>query len=201
MKNKTAAVLLAVALVTGFLAGLLAHSRYQARHTPEPRVDTVYVARSAAVTSPAPVDSARRPDLPPAVIPSDRILPSPDSSAAVLVEKETLTYRDTLAKGVVATAVITGIQPSLDHLQITWPETTVTRTNYKPLDGWALGLSASGAYATTSFVTGSFTLSYTAGPARFRLDAGVLYQPRMEPRLSPYVGGGVEITLFRFRRR
>ena len=199
MKSKTAAILLAACLLAGFLAGVLAHSRYQARHTPEPKVDTVYVARSAEIFGPEPVESVPRPDLPPAVIPSSRIRPSADTSA-VLAEKETVTFRDTLAKGVVATAVITGIQPTLDHLHVTYPETTVTKTIYKPLDGWALGLSANGVYTAISpFITGTATVSYTAGPVRFRMDAGVLYQPA-DKQLSPYVGGGVEFTLFRFRK-
>ena len=100
----------------------------------------------------------------------------------------------------VATAVVTGIQPTLDHLHITWPETTITKTNYKPLDGWSLGVAASGAYTAISpFITGTATVSYTAGPVRFSVDAGVIYQPAGR-QLSPYVGGGVELTIFRFRK-
>ena len=199
MKSKTAAILIAAAVLAGFLAGVLAHSRYQAHHTPEPKVDTVYVSRSAEIFGPSPVESTPRQDLPPVVIPSDRIVPSADTSA-VLAVPETVTFRDTLAKGVVATAVVTGIQPTLDHLHITWPETTITKTSYKPLDGWSLGVAASGAYTAISpFITGTATVSYTAGPVRFRVDAGVIYQPAGR-QLSPYVGGGVELTIFRFRK-
>ena len=197
--TKITVILTASALLAGFLAGLFAHSRYQALHTPEPKVDTVYVSRNAEIFGPEPVESVRRPDLPPAVIPIGEVKVSEDSSS-VSIEKETVTYRDTLAQGVVATAVVTGVQPSLDHLHVTWPETTITKTNYKPLDGWALGLSVSGAYSAAPFVTGTATVSYTAGPARFRMDAGVLYLPTGQQKVSPYVGGGIELTLFRFRK-
>lgn len=197
--TKLTLILTASALLVGFFAGLFTHSRYQALHTPEPKVDTVYVPKSAEIFGPSPIESVPRPDLPPAVVPIKDVKVSEDSTS-VSIEKETVTYRDTLAQGVVATAIITGVQPSLDHLHITWPETTITKTNYKPLDGWALGLSVSGAYAVTPFVTSGATVSYTAGPARFRLDAGVLYSPTGQQKVSPYVGGGIELTMFRFRK-
>ncbi len=195
-------VLVAAALAL-FAAGVFAGFRTcRAWYPPvDPaRVDTVYVQKTADIFSPQPAETTPRPDLPPVAIPAKEARIVHDT---VYIRPETQTFQETLAPGVMATAVITGIRPTLDHLQITWPEATVTKTVIKPYKGWMLSatsdFSALASPSVHSFARYGLEASYSTGPLHLAIQAGAATLSTAPGSWStaPYIGGRLTLDILK----
>lgn len=194
-KRLGAALLL---LLAGFFAGFQTHRVW---YTPKPgQADTVYVERTASADSLKPVDIVPRPDLPPVAIPAKETRIVHDT---VYIRPETQTFQETLAPGVMATAVITGIRPTLDHLQITWPEATVTKTVIKPYKGWMLSatsdFSALASPSIHSLARYGLEASYNTGPLHLAIQAGAATFSAAPGSWStaPYIGGRLTLDILK----
>ena len=195
-KRLGAALLL---LLAGFFAGFQTHRVW---YTPKPgQADTVYVERTASADSLKPVDTALRPDLPPVAIPAKEVQVIHDT---VYIRPETQTFHEQLAPGVMATAIITGVRPTLDHLQITWPETLVTNTIVKPYKGWMLSatsdFSALASVSPTFIARAALEASYNTGPIHLGLQGGVAatqYNGSWTP--APFIGARLTADIMKRR--
>ena len=195
-KRLGAALLL---LLAGFFAGFQTHRVW---YTPKPgQADTVYVERTASADSLKPVDTALRPDLPPVAIPAKEVQVIHDT---VYIRPETQTFHEQLAPGVMATAIITGVRPTLDHLQITWPETLVTNTVVQPYKGWMLSatsdFSALASVSPTFIAHAALEASYNTGPLHLGLQGGVAatqYNGSWTP--APFIGARLTVDIMKRR--
>ena len=194
-KRLGAALLL---LLAGFFAGFQTHRVW---YTPklDPRIDTVYVEKTASVDHPQPVDSVQRPDLPPVAVPASEAKVVHDT---VYIRPETLTYHEVIAPGVTATAVVTGVRPTLEHLQVTWPETVVTQTFVRPYKGFLFSatsdFSALASTSPTFIARAGLEASYNTGPLHLGLQGGVAatqYSGSWKP--APFLAARLTIDLWK----
>ena len=96
-------------------------------------------------------------------------------------------------------AIVTGVQPNLDKLNIVIPERVITKVVTKPLSGWSIGLFGDGIYCNYQLGAklGTYT-SYTSGPFSVHLDIGAQYIGMPQNKtICPYIGLGVRIDIFR----
>ena len=196
-------ILLGVAVLVfliGLFSGVKLHSIYISRNTIESVPDTVYVPQ--VVDIPEPVLVGKERDTSTLSVPKEDVKISADSISMEL-PKEIVTYRDSLPSGISYTATVTGYQPVLSGLKLSYPEKTVKTTVYKPYEGWALSAFGQAAYSTpATFLAGGLSLSYNIKAFNFHIDAGVSHFrfPAAAPVTSPYIGVGTNITILRFKR-
>ncbi len=194
-------VLLAVgctAFTIGWISGACSASRYLRKHTTE-SIDTVFVTRTVDV----PVEESSlefRQAESYAVVPKKDISEGRDSSVA-LIRKDSVVYRGVEnLSGISYVATVTGVQPCITGLSLTIPERRITRTVVKPLSGWSCGAFGNGYYAGRFDAMVGLYAAYTAGPFCLHVDAGALWTDiGLRKAVSPYVGGGVRIELYRKR--
>lgn len=131
-------------------------------------------------------------------IPTASIIGVEDTSA-ILVHKDSVTYHGIeQVSGISYVATITGSRPQLDGLRFTVPERQITKTIVKPLSGWGYGIFGDGIYAGRLDLKAGVYAAYTSGPFSFHIDAGAYWSGIGPSRsVSPYIGCGVRIELFR----
>lgn len=187
-----------IAFAIGVTLGACSASRYMRKHTTE-SVDTVFVTRTVDV----PVGESSQEFSPAesyAEVPKKDISEGPDSSVA-LIRKDSVVYRGVeKLSGISYVATVTGVQPCITGLSLTIPERRITRTVVKPLSGWSCGAFGDGCYAGRIDARVGLYAAYTAGPFCLHVDAGALWTDiSLRKSVSPYVGGGVRIELYRKR--
>lgn len=168
--------------------------------------DTVYLTRTVEVPIGYPVTVK---PAEPISIDSSEIVPSVDSSR-IMIKADVHTYTDTL-NGIRYQAVVSGIHPALEYLQLSYPERTITQqtTVIKPYRGWKMSA------VSTNVLSGDFSLakfqsftglefSYNTGPFAFGLQGGLqvekpLSKTSQNTSFLPYAGARIEIDILKFK--
>lgn len=203
MKIKLASILITIAFAIGLISGAFIHRGYVQRQTRPVQSDTTIVQKHIDITMPEPAES--HVDETPISVPVADLKPVPGDTTVVQILPEVKTYRDTLADGTTYTAIVSGVQPSLQSLSLAYPERTITNTVQKPFKGWTLSAEADARLAgTASMGFYAFTgveLAYNVGPFHVGVDAGLSeFRAAQGPwQLSPYIGARVRIDILRFR--
>lgn len=204
MKNKTALILIAVALCIGLISGVFIHRGYVMKHFPTVQHDTVTVWKTAEISSPAPTESHKADT--PISLPASDVKPSPRDSSLVEILPDIVTIQGKLADSISYKVVMNGVQPRLESLAISYPERAITRTVAVPYKGWKASLKGEiFAVPAQTFSAYAFTgieFSYHTSIFHFGIDAGCaeLYNSGQGWGLSPYLGGSVTIDLYKFSR-
>lgn len=122
-----------------------------------------------------------------------------EDTSAILVRKDSVTYRGIeQVSGISYVATVTGLRPQLEGIRLTVPERQITKTIVKPPAGWAYGVFGDGLYAGRLDLKTGVYAAYTSGPFCFHVDAGAYWSGIGPSRsVSPYIGCGVRIELFR----
>lgn len=202
MKAKHLAIIIAVVFLLGALSGALVHRAFNRPIVT--KVDTVTVWKTAALDSlPKTVETKPAPaSIPDIVIPTEQLTPSQDSSS-VSVRPQMTTVSGTLSGGLTYQAQLTGIQPSIQSLQVSYPETQVTKTVLAPYKGWLLSATTDAFLYTSPKIQFStkagLETSYNTGPFHFGVQAGVLVTRSDSWNVSPYIGARVTIDIFKMR--
>lgn len=198
--NSKHALLIAAALLFfagGAFAGFAIHKALYPPIDPA-RIDTVYVSRSAEIFGPQPSDIMERPELPPVAVPAAAAQVIHDT---IYLRPETHTYHEQLAPGVVATAIVTGVQPSLDYLHVTWPEASITKTVYKPYKGWMISatsdIAALASKSPQAFARAALEMSYNTGPLHVSAQAGAAFTFDGTWKPAPFIGGRLQLDIWK----
>lgn len=195
----------AVVLYTlGFFSGVLAHRAWTTPWIAQ--TDTTTVARTAtsdslpqtAITTPAPEDA------PPVIIPSSRAERDTSDTTQVRIRPDVSVVTGTLSGGLTYQATLTGVQPSITQLKVTYPERIITQNAYKPYKGWMLSATADIAtFATpqfTAFSKVAVETSYNTGPLHLALQGGIVSSPSSGSwHTYPYLGARITLDIFRLR--
>ena len=207
MKIKHLVILAVVVFLLGALSGgLLQRSWY--RHGIEQRTDTVTVwmpatldsASMVATSTPAP------PSFPPVIVPAEDVTPAADS-ASVQILPEIVTVTGALTGGLTYQAQLLGVRPSLQSLQVNYPQTTITNTPTirEPYKGWLLSATSNiSTFAVPQFQafgTVALETSYNTGRLHIGLQGGVAdtWSPATGHQFTPYIGARVTLDIFRMR--
>ena len=201
MSNKQIIIFILLIAVFGFgiLLGAGMTSRHYRRHAIS-AVDTLYVERTIEIpVSNATKDIYKSKSF--AELPKKELQPTADTSVFSIRKDSVIVKGIEPLSGAKYEATVTGIQPTLERLNFTIPERVVTKTIVKPLSGWSIGIFGDGIYQQYKFdAKAGLYASYTAGPFCLHFDAGAIWSD-LGPNnaISPYIGAGVRIELFRKR--
>lgn len=197
--NKIILAIALIAFIAGLCTGVGTTSGYIRHHTSYD-ADTVYVERLIEVTaSNATKDIYKSKSF--AELPKKELQPTADTSVFSIRKDSVIVKGIEPLSGAKYEATVTGIQPTLERLNFTIPERVVTKTIVKPLSGWSIGIFGDGIYQQYKFdAKAGLYASYTAGPFCLHFDAGAIWSD-LGPNnaISPYIGAGVRIELFRKR--
>lgn len=185
-----------VSFIVGLVVGSWSTARYIRGNSTE-MADTSYVSKT--IDLPVQDASVEEHHTESHVsIPAVSIVGAEDTSA-ILVHKDSVIYRGVeQVSGISYVATVTGSRPQLEGLRLTVPERQITKTIVKPLSGWAYGVFGDGLYAGRLDLKAGFYAAYTSGPFSFHIDAGAYWSGIGPSRsVSPYIGCGVRIELFR----
>lgn len=208
MNSKTKAWLIAAGVLllflAGFLSGVFAHRAWSTPWVEQ--TDTTTVIRTAQLDSlPQTVTTAPAPEsVPPVTVPASSVERDPADTSVVRIRPELTTITGTLTGGLSYQAVLGGVQPSLQQLTVTYPETVVTNNVYKPYKGWLLSATADiAAFATPQLTVVSrvaIETSYNTGPLHLGLQGGVIMQPAPGSwNISPYIGARITLDICRLK--
>ena len=204
LKNKIILLSVAVTLIyiLGALSGAALH-RAWTRTDDKPATDTVTVWRTAEA-SPAvdTVSTTKAQDTAPISVPAEEVVFTPDSSA-VEIAPDLVTITGTLSGGGKYSAQLLGVQPSLQHLQVSYPERLVSNTKYKPYNGWLLSATASsyldGIRPVRSVSLVGLETSYNTGPLHIGIQGGAAFDYSGSWNISPYIGARLTIDISRMK--
>lgn len=204
-KNKKWAIIAALILYAlGTISGALLH-----RHWTKPiiqQTDTTTVTKTAVLdtlhqtVTPLPVPD----DAPPVIVPASKVERDETDTTHYRITPDVLQVSGNLSDGLAYHATLTGVQPSLQTLTITYPERTITKSVAEPYKGWMLSATADiGAYAApqiTVATKAALELSYNTGPLHVALQGGIISTPTSGSwRPSPYIGARLTVDIYRFR--
>ena len=193
LKNKIILLSVAVTLIyiLGALSGAALH-RAWTRTDDKPATDTVTVWRTAEASPAVDTVSTTKAE----------VVFTPDSSA-VEIAPDLVTITGTLSGGGKYSAQLLGVQPSLQHLQVSYPERLVSNTKYKPYNGWLLSATASsyldGIRPVRSVSLVGLETSYNTGPLHIGIQGGAAFDYSGSWNISPYIGARLTIDIIRMK--
>lgn len=167
------------------------------------QIDTTTVMRTATLDSiPQTVISRPAPaEADPVIVSPERILNSQKDTTMVHIKPEVVEVSGKLTDGVTYQAILSGVQPSLQNLSISYPERTITKTVTKPYKGWIVSATADVAgYITPQFnpmAKVALETTYNTGPLHIGLQAGAIFTPGPW-HASPYIGARFTVDIFKF---
>ena len=206
MNSKTKVIIIAAIAVyaLGFLSGVFAHRAWTTPWIQQ--TDTVTVFKTATSDSlPQSVVTAPAPErIPPVVVPSSKVERDTADTTQVRIRPDVSVVTGTLSGGLTYQATLTGVQPSITQLKVTFPERIITQNAYKPYKGWMLSATADIAtFATpqfTAFSKVAVETSYNTGPLHLALQGGIVSSPSSGSwHTYPYLGARITLDIFRLR--
>lgn len=204
MKSKHVATIIICVFLIGAISGALIQRSFT---NPIIQADTTTTMKPAILDSiPRVEDSQPAPEnIPDIIIPTVKLTPSDDSSY-VSVRPELTTLTGTLSGGLSYKAQISGIMPTLQSLQVSYPERQITKTVTAAYSGWMLSASANTfLYSTGKLNAGAVAVieaSYNTGPLHLALQAGVM---TIKPdtytynKTTPYLGARITLDILKLR--
>lgn len=204
LKNKI--ILLAVAILLvyalGALSGAALHRAWTRQDAP-PQTDTATVWKTAeALPAVDTVSTTKAQDTAPISVPAEEVVFSSDSSTVNIVP-DRVTVTGTISGGGRYQATLLGVQPSLQSLQVTYPEHFITTSVYKPYKGWLLSATASsmisGITPVRSVSLVGLETSYNTGRFHFGIQGGVAFEYSGSWNTSPYIGVRATFDIARMR--
>lgn len=204
MNKKTWLLIAALLLYAlGALSGVFIHRAWTKPDIQQ--IDTTTVTRTAELDSlPQTIVSQPAPaDTPPVIVPSERVEIDTADSSCVRIFPDIVSVSGSLTNGLTYHATLTGVQPSLQDLAVSYPEHTITQTVTKPYTGWMLSATADiGGYAAPQLTVATkvaLEASYNTGPLHVGLQGGIMSIPTSGTwKPSPYIGARVTIDIIRF---
>ncbi|MBQ9474674.1 MAG: hypothetical protein IJU69_00250 [Bacteroidales bacterium] len=203
MKSKWVIVLVSAALLIGLLSGIFIHRGYALKHSLSVRRDTVTVWKTVEVIRPEPVESHQGGV--PISLPKGRFIVSDKDSTTLQALPDILTFKGTLEDSVSYKAVVSGLQPALESLTLSYPSRTITNTVTIPYKGWDMAVKADafciGRQDFSAFFFTGIEFAYNAGPFHIGIDTGCLENYSASQggwQFAPYAGASLKIELFQF---
>lgn len=190
-----------------FLAGMLAQRELFERDTIH-QTDTLYLWNEVQTDDiPPPAEILPAPDsVPPITVPKSSLRPAKDSSAVEIVP-ETRIWRDTLPNGAAYDIRVSGVEPTLEHVSIIWPEKQITHTEVRNAvqPGWALSavgsVTAAGFRPEDILPFAGLELSYSRKSFSFGITPGIQWErpPGVEARTPSFqIRGTFKLQMCRF---
>lgn len=202
MKAKQLHIIAAITLfLLGFLSGIRVHKSWSGGD--KEILDTVVVYRTAILKEPPLViESIPAPDsIPLVTIPTTMIIEDEADTTVVSIRPEVVTVFGRLDNDINYLATLTGIQPSIQNLSVSYPKYSITRTVLKPYNGYLLSACADFAVSTMPQMHAvsrlTFEASYNTGPFHLALQAGVMRGASQGTH--PYIGGRISFDIYRKR--